>query len=101
LRFPPGAASVTITGALSARHSSHDFRFAAGRGQTLVIHEQGAAIRGQLFLQGPIPAESTTDDLYIDTPYKLPAAGTYTFTFAANTMAEGAYGPFRTTVTIK
>jgi hypothetical protein len=101
LRFALGAVSIKVSGELSAAHAEHVFRVEARAGQTIVVVEQGAAIRGQLFLQGPVPANSDGDDLYINTPYKLPANGTYEFTFTANTMAEGAYGPFRATITIK
>jgi hypothetical protein len=101
LHFSPGAVSITVNGTLSADHPSHEFRIAARRGQTLLVSEQGASIRGQLFLQGPNPANSEGDDFTTDTPYKLPATGAYTFTFIANTMAEGAYGPFHATVTVK
>ena len=40
-------------------------------------------------------------DIDQDTPFKLPASGTYTFTVYANMMADGAFGRFVLTLTIK
>lgn len=99
LHFTPGAGSVMVEGTLSAAHPTHVLRFSARGGQTIQVTETGAMIRGQLLLSGPLPPGA--EDLYLDAPYQLPATGSYSFTLTANTMAEGAYGPFRATVTIK
>jgi hypothetical protein len=101
LRFAPGATSVSVSAALTPSHNTHTFRFAAHAGQTVVLDEEGAMLRGQLFLQGPRVGASDSDDFTIGVPFKLPATGTYTFTFTANTMAEGAFGPLRATLAIK
>jgi len=96
----PGAVSVTESGDLTQSRPTVAFRFEARAGQTVVVHVSGPATKGQLPLSGPI-SEDAGGDFYQDTPFKLPASGVYTFTVYANMMADGAFGRFMLTLTIK
>jgi hypothetical protein len=95
-----GAVSVTASGKLTQNRPTNAFRFEARAGQTVVVHVSGPATKGQLPLSGPISAEAG-GDFNQDMPFKLPASGVYTFTVYANMMAEGSFGPYKLTLTIK
>ena len=100
LKMQPGAVSVTESGDLTQNRPTVAFRFEARAGQTVVVHVSGPATKGQLPLSGPI-SEDAGGDFYQDTPFKLPASGIYTLTVYANMMADGAFGRFMLTLTIK
>jgi hypothetical protein len=100
LKMQPGAVSVTESGDLTQNRPTIAFRFEARAGQTVVVHVSGPATKGQLPLSGPISADQG-GDFYQDQPFKLPASGVYTFTVYANMMADGAFGRFELTLTIK
>jgi hypothetical protein len=100
LKMDPGAVSVTTSGELTLNHPSLAFRFEARAGQTVVVHVRGPVTKSQLPLSGPI-SEDAGGDFNQDQPFKLPASGVYSFTLYANMMAEGAFGPFELTLTIK
>jgi hypothetical protein len=100
LKMQPGAVSVTESGDLTQNRPTIAFRFEARAGQTVVVHVSGPDTRDQLPLSGPI-SEEAGGDFFQDQPFKLPASGVYTFTVFANTMADGAFGRFMLTLTIK
>jgi hypothetical protein len=100
LKMQPGAVSVTESGDLTQNRPTVAFRFEARAGQTVVVHVSGPATKGQLPLSGPI-SEDAGGEFNQETPFKLPASGIYTFTVYANMMADGAFGRFILTLTIK
>ena len=100
LKMVAGAVSVTTAGELTLKRPSLAFRFEARAGQTVLVHLRGPVTKSQLPLSGPIPVEAG-GDFNQDQPFKLPASGVYGFTLYANMMAEGAFGPFELTLTIK
>ena len=100
LKMRPGAVSATASGELTQNRSTIAFRFEARAGQTVVVHVSGPVTKDQLPLTGPISDEQG-GDFYLDKPFKLPASGVYTFDLYANMMAEGAFGRFQLTLTIK
>jgi len=100
LKMVQGAVSVTTSGELTLKRPSSAFQFEARAGQTVVVHVHGPVTKSQLPLSGPISADAG-GDFNQDQPFKLPASGVYSFTLYANMMAEGAFGPFELTLTIK
>jgi len=100
LKMVAGSVSVTTSGELTVKRPSLAFRFEARAGQTVVVHVHGPVTKSQLPLTGPI-SEDAGGDFNQDQPFKLPAGGVYSFTLYANMMAEGAFGPFELTLTIK
>src|ERR1700722_1849179 len=100
LKMVPGAVSVTTSGELTLKRPSSAFQFEARAGQAVVVHVHGPVTKSQLPLSGPISADAG-GDFNQDQPFKLPARGVYSFTLYANMMAEGAFGPFELTLTIK
>jgi hypothetical protein len=100
LKMDPGAVSVTTSGELTLKRPNLAFRFEARVGQTVVVHVRGPVTKTHLSLSGPI-SEDAGGDFNQDQPFKLPASGVYSFTLYANMMAEGAFGPFELTLTIK
>jgi hypothetical protein len=100
LKMDPGAVSVVTSGELTLNHPSSAFRFEARAGQTVVVHVRGPVTKSHLSLSGPISVEAS-GDFNQDQPFKLPAGGVYAFTLYADMMADGAFGPFELTLTIK
>jgi hypothetical protein len=100
LKMVPGAVSVTTSGELSLNRPNLVFRFEARSGQTVVVQVHGPVTKNHLSLSGPI-SEEAAGDFNQDQPFQLPASGVYNFTLYANMMAEGAFGPFELTLTIK
>ena len=100
LKMIAGAVSVTTSGELTLKRPSSAFRFEARAGQTVLVHVHGPVTKSQLPLSGPISVDAG-GDFNQDQPFKLPASGVYSFTLYANMMAEGAFGPFELTLTIK
>jgi hypothetical protein len=100
LKMVAGDVSVTTSGELTLKRPSSAFRFEARAGQTVVVHVRGPVTKSQLPLSGPISVDAG-GDFNQDQPFKLPASGVYSFTLYANMMAEGAFGPFELTLTIK
>jgi hypothetical protein len=100
LKMDPGAVSVTTSGELTLKRPNSTFRFEARAEQTVLVHVRGPVTKSQLPLSGPIPVEAG-GDFNQDQPFKLPASGVYSFTLYADMMAEGAFGPFELTLTIK
>ncbi len=100
LKMDLGAVSVTTSGELTLKRQSFAFRFEARAGQTAVVHVRGPVTKSQLPLFGPISVDAS-GDFNQDQPFKLPASGVYGFTLYADMMADGAFGPFELTLTIK
>jgi hypothetical protein len=100
LKMEAGAVSVTTSGELTLKHPSVAFQFEARAEQTVVVHVRGPVTKRQLPLSGPISVDAG-GDFNQDQPFKLPASGIYSFTLYANMMADGAFGPFELTLTIK
>jgi hypothetical protein len=100
LKMDPGAVSVTTSGELTLNHPSAAFRFDARTGQTVVVHVRGPVTKSHLSLSGPISVDAG-GDFNQDQPFKLPASGDYSFTLYVDMMADGAFGPFELTLTIK
>jgi hypothetical protein len=100
LKMVPGAVSVTTSGELTLKRPTSAFRFEARAGQTVLVHVSGPVTKSQLPFSGPINVDAG-GDFNQDQPFKLPTSGVYGFTLYANMMAEGAFGPFELTLTIK
>ena len=100
LKMDPGAVSVTASGELNVNRPNLAFQFEARGGQTVVVHVRGPVTKNHLPLSGPI-SEEASGEFNQDQPFKLPASGVYGFALYANMMADGAFGPFELTLTIK
>jgi hypothetical protein len=89
-----GADRVRISGVLTQGADCCAYRFAAYGGQTLKLKVTGAAVRMVL----SYPDGHSDGPLGEVTP--LPADGSYVLSLTPDTMADGAFGPFKLTLTI-
>jgi hypothetical protein len=100
LHMKPGSTTVTATGNVSGERPNFYFQFAARAGQKMVIHTKGGGLKTGpgIPISGPNGFQDAVDE---DTPFPLPATGTYVIDLHANTMSDGPFGPFVMTMTIK
>ena len=100
LKMKPGAVSITATGSVSGERPTFYFQFAARAGQRMTIHTEGGGLKTGpgIPIAGPNGFQDAVD---ADTPFRLPADGAYLITLHANTMADGPFGRFEMTLTIK
>jgi len=89
-----GTDTITLTGELRQNVDCCTYLLKARAGQTLQYTVTGAAVR----------ATMTYPDGHGDGPFAgtipLPADGTYLFSISPDTMADGAFGHFKLTLTI-
>jgi hypothetical protein len=100
LRMKPGATTIEATGSVSGEQPDFYFTFAAKAGQTVLIRTVGGGLKTGpgIPITGP---NDVQDAVFEDTPYVLPATGSYVIDLHANTMSEGPFGRFQITLTIK
>jgi hypothetical protein len=91
-----GTDTIVLTGATRQNAECCDYVFRARAGQKLFYKVEGAALRTVLtYPNGDV------DGPGVPNPVQLPATGEYTFGVHPNLMAEGAFGPYRLTLTIR
>ena len=100
LRMQPGATAIEATGSVSGEQPDFYFTFAARAGQTMLIRTVGGGLKTGpgIPITGP---NNLQDAVFEQTPYTLPATGSYVIDLHANTMSEGPFGRFQITLTIK
>lgn len=100
LRMQPGATAIEATGSVSGEQPDFYFTFAATAGQTMLIRTVGGGLKTGPGI--PIAGPNTVQDaVFEDTPYTVPATGSYVIDLHANTMSEGPFGRFQLTLTIR
>ena len=92
----PGTDTIALVHVLTEGVACCSYSLAASAGQTLTWAFEGPAIRTVITYP-----DGTTDGPGLPNAIPLPATGTYVLGFTPNLMAEGAYGPFRATITIR
>ena len=100
LKMKPGATSIKASGTVSGEHPDYYFKFEAGAGQKMMIHIVGGNIKTGPGIPITFP-DGKGDAVDVDTPYTLPATGTYMILLHANTMSNGPFGRFTMTLEIK
>ncbi len=99
LRMKRGSDAVEATGRVSGEHPNYYFKFDARAGQQATIHVVGGNIKTGPGIPITMP-NGDSDALDVDTPFKLPATGTYIIVMHANTMSSGPFGRFKVTLRI-
>jgi hypothetical protein len=92
----PGSDSITLVHEFRQGVECCYYSLAARGGQTLTWSFDGPAMRSVITYP-----DGTADGPGIPNSIALPATGTYVLGFTPDLMADGAYGPFRATVTIR
>jgi hypothetical protein len=100
LRMKPGGDTGEATGFVSAEHPRYYFRFDARAGQRATIHVTGGGIKTGPGIPITFP-DGKSDALDVDTPFTLPATGTYVIALLANLMSDGPFGRFHITLRIR
>jgi hypothetical protein len=100
LHMAKGATAITARGTVSGTHPNYYFKFAARAGQKLTIHTVGRNLKTGPGIPITLP-NGSSDAVDENTPYPLPATGSYVIDILANTMSDGPFGPFTVTLTIK
>ena len=91
-----GADTIVLTGTTRQNVECCDYIFRARAGQMLTYRVEGAALRTVLtYPNGDV------DGPGVPNPVQLPATGVYRFGVHPNLMAEGAFGRYRLTLTIR
>ena len=91
-----GTDTIVLTGRTRQNTECCDYVFQARAGQMLSYKVEGAALRTILtYPNGDV------DGPGVPNPVQLPATGTYRFGVHPNLMAEGAFGRYRLTLTIR
>ena len=100
LKMQPGAVSITATGSVSGEHPNYYFTFEARAGQKMTIHVVGGNIKTGPGIPITLPNgdQNAVDE---NVPFTLPATGAYVIVMHANTMSDGPFGRFTTTLTIR
>ncbi len=91
-----GTDTITLQGRTVQNADCCAYSFRARKGQTFYWNESGATVR--VVITDP---HGQSDGPGLPNAIPLTLTGTYTFVVSPNLMAEGAFGPFRLTVTIK
>jgi hypothetical protein len=99
LRMKRGSDVVEATGWVSGEHPNYYFKFDARAGQQATIHVVGGNIKTGPGIPITMP-NGDSDALDVDTPFSLPATGTYIIVMHANTMSSGPFGRFKVTLRI-
>jgi hypothetical protein len=91
-----GTDTMVFRGRLTPQHSGYTYRFKARAGQVLTWRLLGPATRQVIgYPNGDADGPGIPDRI------ELKQTGVYTFTVSANLMAEGGFGPFTLTITIR
>jgi hypothetical protein len=90
LRMARGDVSIIAEGFVSVERPNYYYEFDTRAGQKMTVTVVGGNIK-----TGP------GDAVDENTPYTLPATGTYVILMHANTMSDGPFGKFSMTLTIK
>jgi hypothetical protein len=100
LRMARGDVSITAEGFVSGERPNYYYEFDARAGQKMTVSVVGGNIKTGPGIPITLP-NGKTDAVDENTPYTLPATGTYTMLMHANTMSDGPFGKFSMTLTIK
>jgi hypothetical protein len=100
LHMARGAVSITATGWVSGEQPNYYFQFEARAGQKMTIKVVGGNIKTGPGIPITLP-NGTSDAVFENTPYTLPATRNYVILMHANTMSDGPFGTFRMTLTIR
>jgi hypothetical protein len=100
LRMAPGTTSIKANGWVSGENPDYYFKFEARAGQKMTIRVVGGNIKTGPGIPITFP-DGKGDAVDVDTPYRLPATGSYVIQMHANTMSDGPFGRFTMTLTIK
>jgi hypothetical protein len=91
-----GTDTIVYRGVLTPDHPGYSYRFKARAGQVLTIKFLGPASRKVIgYPNGDSDGPGIPDRI------ELKQTGLYTLEVSANTMAEGAFGPFTLTLIIR
>ena len=96
VRMARGTNTIALRGVTAPNRDCCSYRFWARGGQTLYWRFSGPATR--MVISYP---NGEADGPGIPETLPLPASGFYVFDVHPNLMAEGAYGPFHLTLTIR
>lgn len=91
-----GTDTIVLTGDTSKNPDCCDYVFRARAGQKLFYWIDGANLRTVI-----VYPNGDADGPGLPNPIPLPQSGRYRFGVHAHQMAEGGYGPFRLTLTIR
>ena len=91
-----GTDTITLGGTLSQTRDCCAYAMRVRAGQTLTWSVTGATIRSTI-----VYPNGDGDGPGLPMTIVLPQAGTYVFSLRPNLMAEGAFGPFTVTFTIR
>lgn len=99
LRMKPGASEIAATGSVSGERPDYYFAFVAKAGQRIRVHTVGGGLKTGpgIPISGPGGMADAVDE---DTPFTLPATGTFVLDLHANTMSDGPFGRFRMTLKV-
>jgi hypothetical protein len=100
LRMARGDVSITAEGFVSGERPNYYYEFDARAGQKMTVTVVGGNIKTGPGIPITLP-NGKSDAVDENTPYTLPATGTYTILMHANTMSDGPFGKFSMTPTIK
>ena len=96
VEMKPGTDSITLVHTFAENVECCYYSLAARAGQTLTWSFEGPAMRSVI-----VYPDGSEDGPGIPNSIPLKTDGTYILGFTPDIMADGAYGPFRATVTIK
>ena len=100
LRMARGEVSITAEGFVSGERPNYYYEFDARAGQKMTVTVVGGNIKTGPGIPITLP-NGKSDAVDENTPYTLPATGTYVILMHANTMSDGPFGKFSMTLTIK
>jgi hypothetical protein len=91
-----GADTITLAGRLTQNRDCCAYAMRVRAGQTLTWRVHGPAIRTTI-----VYPNGDADGPGLASAIPLPQSGTYVFSVRPNLMADGAFGPFTVTFTIR
>ena len=100
LRMARGEVSITAEGFVSGERPNYYYEFDARACQKMTVTVVGGNIKTGPGIPITLP-NGKTNAVDENTPYTLPATGTYVILMHANTMSDGPFGKFSMTLTIK
>ena len=96
VRMAPGSDTIVLDGHLKQNADCCAYAFEARAGQMLTWDFDGPAERATItYPNGDVDGPGVPASIL------LPATGAYVFRVSPNLMAEGSFGPFRLTITIR